>query len=194
MEAEQAMFSRSFVVLLLTLVLSPAWADILIGRVVSVADGDTITVLDDSKTQHKIRLAGIDAPERKQPFGQRSKELLSDLVFGKTVQVETEKADRYGRQVGKVLIDGRDANLAIIAAGLAWHYKKYQKEQAASDRLLYASAERMRERGVLAFGESGSSSAMGLETRGKIGEASGNTTSRTGSPRVFGIRTAGAVG
>jgi endonuclease YncB( thermonuclease family) len=141
LEAGQEMFYRSVGVLLLTLVLSPAWADLLVGKVVSVADGDTITVLDDSKTQHKIRLAGIDAPEWKQPFGRRSKELLSDFVFGKTVQVEIDKTDRFGRQVGKGLIAGCDANLAIIAAGLAWHYKKYQKEQSASDRLLYASAE-----------------------------------------------------
>ncbi|WP_291010815.1 thermonuclease family protein [Hydrogenophaga sp.] len=88
---------------LLLVALSPAWAGVLVGKVVAVADGDTITVLDESKLQHKIRLVGIDAPERKQPFGQRSKELLSDLVFGKTVQVDTEKVDRYGRQIGKVL-------------------------------------------------------------------------------------------
>lgn len=119
----------------------PAWAEVLVGKAVAVADGDTITVLDESKVQHKIRLAGIDAPERKQPFGQRAKEQLSDLVFGKTVQVETEKTDRYGRHVGKVLIEGRDANLAMVAAGLAWHYKRYQAEQPAADRLLYASAE-----------------------------------------------------
>lgn len=126
---------------LLLVALSPAWAGVLVGKVVAVADGDTITVLDESKIQHKIRLAGIDAPERKQAFGQRAKEQLSDLVFGKTVQVETEKVDRYGRQIGKVLIDGRDANLVMVTYGMAWHYKKYQTEQASSDRLLYSSAE-----------------------------------------------------
>ena len=135
------MLYRLIRALLLALVMTPTWADILAGKVVAVADGDTITVLDDSKVQHKIRLAGIDAPERKQPFGQRAKEQLSNLVFGKSVQVVTEKVDRYGRQIGKVLIDGRDANLAMVSAGMAWHYKKYQSEQAASDRLLYASAE-----------------------------------------------------
>ncbi len=135
------MIYRSFGALLLALVLSPAWAEVLVGKVVALADGDTITVLDGSKVQHKIRLAGIDAPERKQPFGQRAKEQLSHLVFGKTVHVETEKIDRYGRQIGKVLIDGRDANLAMVTAGLAWHYKSYQAEQSSADRLLYASAE-----------------------------------------------------
>ncbi len=76
-------------------------AETIIGRVVGVADGDTITVLDANKVQHKIRLSGIDAPEKKQPFGNRSKESLSGLAFDKTVDVETSKRDRYGRQVGQ---------------------------------------------------------------------------------------------
>jgi endonuclease YncB( thermonuclease family) len=114
-----SMKTRLFGAFLLVVALSPAWAGVLAGKVVAVADGNTITVLDKSKIQHKIRLAGIDAPERGQPFGQRSKELLSDLVFGKNVHVYMEKVDRYGRQVGKILIAGRDANLAIVAAGLA---------------------------------------------------------------------------
>ncbi len=99
-----------------------------------VADGDTITVLDTDKVQHKIRLAGIDAPEKKQPFGNRSKESLSDLVFSKTVTVDTGKTDRYGREVGKVLIDGIDANLVQVQRGFAWHYKAYEREQPAVDR------------------------------------------------------------
>lgn len=114
----------------------------LVGQVVGVTDGDTITVLDDQHIQHKIRLAGIDAPEKAQAFGQRSKEHLASLVFGRRVLIEAEKQDRYKRTVGKVVIDGRDANLAMVVAGLAWHYKKYQGEQSSSDRLLYSDAER----------------------------------------------------
>ena len=72
------------------------------GKVVGVSDGDTITVLDASKTQFKIRLEGIDAPEKAQPFGQKSKEHLSDLVFGRQVTVESNKTDKYDRTVGKV--------------------------------------------------------------------------------------------
>lgn len=135
------MVRRLLLVFLCALVMSPAWADILIGKVVGVADGDTVTVLDDSRTQHKIRLSGIDTPERNQPSGRRAKEKLAGLVFGKTVVVEIDKVDRYGRNIGKVVIDGRDANLAMITAGLAWHYKKYQTEQSASDRRLYSRAE-----------------------------------------------------
>jgi endonuclease YncB( thermonuclease family) len=99
------------------------------------------TVLDSTKTQHKIRLAGIDAPEKKQAFGQRSKESLSDLVFNREVQVETTKRDRYGREIGKVQVDGLDANLEQIKRGMAWHYKAYQREQSVLDRQSYAEAE-----------------------------------------------------
>lgn len=106
-----------------------------------VADGDTVTVLDADKVQHKIRLSGIDAPEKKQPFGQRSKESLSDLVFNKNVMVDTNKKDRYGREVGKVLVNGMDANLEQVTRGFAWHYKAYEREQSANDRELYDYAE-----------------------------------------------------
>ena len=81
---------------------------ILQGKVVSVADGDTITVLDAEKTQHKIRLQGIDAPEKAQAFGAKSKQALYEMVHGKTVQVSFEKSDKYGRILGKVLLDGQD--------------------------------------------------------------------------------------
>ena len=120
---------------------SSVHAEILTGKIVGISNGDTVTLLDANQRQNKIRLTGIDALERKMPFGQRSKEHLSDLIFNKDVQVETEKLDRYGRALGKILLDRNDINLAMINAGLAWHYKKYQHEQSGSDRLLYAHAE-----------------------------------------------------
>jgi endonuclease YncB( thermonuclease family) len=120
---------------------TPAIAEILARRIVGVSDGDTVTLLDTQKRQYKIRLSGIDAPEKKMPFGQRAKEHLSDLVFDKLVQIETEKLDRYGRTLGKIVFNNRDVNLAMIQAGFAWHYKKYQNEQSASDRVLYAHTE-----------------------------------------------------
>lgn len=125
----------------LALVITAAQAEQVQGRVVGVTDGDTVTVLDDHKVQHKIRLAGIDAPEKGMPYGQRSKQYLSDLVFGKTVTLEGDKVDRYGRTVAKVILNGRDVNLAQIAAGMAWHYKKYDREQTANDRMLYGAEE-----------------------------------------------------
>ena len=116
------------------------------GRVVGVADGDTITVLDNSNTQYKIRLAGIDAPEKKQPFGNVSKKSLSDLVYGKQVSVDYNKQDRYGRTVGKVIVDGTDVNLEQVKRGLAWFYKKYQNEQPLEDRLDYLHAQESAEK------------------------------------------------
>lgn len=129
-------------ILLLGLLLSTmAAAETYIGRVVGVTDGDTVTVLDSTNTQHKVRLAGIDAPEKKQAFGQVSKQHLASLVFDKTVTIETTKRDRYQREIGKVVVVGCDANLKQLEAGLAWHYKQYAGEQSPADRQSYAAAE-----------------------------------------------------
>ena len=119
-----------------------AWAAELQGRVVKVADGDTITVLDGQRQQHVIRLAGIDAPEKSQPYGQKSKAHLSQAVFGQTVTVTFDKRDRYGRIVGQVRVLGEDANLRQLQAGGAWHYKQYQSEQTPDQRSVYDAAER----------------------------------------------------
>ena len=118
-----------------------AFSEILEGRVVAVADGDTITVLDDVRTQHKIRLAGIDAPESKQAFRHVSKQSLTEQVAGKNVEVDWDKVDRYGRKVGKVLLDSQDVNLEQMKRGMAWHYKAYEREQSVIDRKVYADAE-----------------------------------------------------
>lgn len=106
-----------FLALALYLSLGVTFADTIAGKVVGVTDGDTVTVLDATKTQHKIRLSGIDAPEKAQPFGQRSKENLSNFLFGKQVVVDAGKTDRYGRSVGKVFVGGVDANLEQVSAG-----------------------------------------------------------------------------
>ncbi len=94
-------------------------ADTLTGKVVKITDGDTLVILDSDLTQHKIRLTGIDAPESNQPFGQRSKEALSDLVAGQQGEGDWHKRDRYQRIVGKVIAQGRDINLAQVRAGMA---------------------------------------------------------------------------
>jgi endonuclease YncB( thermonuclease family) len=118
-----------------------AVANTLQGRVVGVSDGDTVTVLDADNKPHKIRLSGIDAPEKEQAYGQKSKESLSELVFGKSVDVEWRKQDRYGRTVGKIMLGGVDICLEQLKRGMAWHYKQYQQEQTAQDRLIYAESE-----------------------------------------------------
>lgn len=127
----------TFAVLSLPLLLAQAFE----ARVVGVSDGDTITVLDVNKSQYKIRVAGIDAPEKSQDFGNRSKEHLSDLVYGKTVNLPEAKIDKYGRTVSRVLVGNMDAGLEQIKAGMAWHYKKYEIEQNAEDRASYSAAE-----------------------------------------------------
>ena len=110
-------------------------------KVVKVTDGDTVHVLDQSTVKHKIRLGGIDAPEKKQAFGKKSTQNLASLVAGKQVEVEYDKRDRYGRIIGKLIKDGKDINLLQIKHGYAWHYKYYQKDQTRLDRDLYSSAE-----------------------------------------------------
>lgn len=111
------------------------------GRVVGVTDGDTITLLAPGNVQEKIRLSGIDAPEKGQPYGDAAKRNLSGLVIDKEVVVDWHKRDRYGRVVGVVRVDGRDVGLCQVKAGLAWHFKRYQNEQSLDDRLAYLHAE-----------------------------------------------------
>lgn len=131
---------RLFFVVLLSL--SPlSWADTISGRVVGISDGDTIVVLDTKNKQHKIRLSGIDAPEKRQAFGTKSKEALSADIFDKEIEVEFTKCDKYGRIIGKVILDYNDMNIRQIERGLAWHYKEYMAEQDAEDREMYEMAE-----------------------------------------------------
>ncbi len=105
---------------------SAAAASSLTGRVVAVADGDTLTVLDAANQQHRIRLAEIDAPEKRQAFGQRAKQSLSNLCYGKSAVVSVATQDRYGRSVGRVSCDGVDTNLEQVKRGLAWAYRQYR--------------------------------------------------------------------
>ncbi len=103
------------------------------GRVVGVSDGDTITVLHNGKGE-RIRLHGIDCPEKRQAFGNRAKQFTSNLVFAKTVTVQVMDRDRYGRTVGVVLLpDGRSLNHELVSAGLAWMYRRYTNDQSLSD-------------------------------------------------------------
>lgn len=132
---------RTTLLLAIALLALPGHAELISGRVVRVTDGDTIVVLDADKVQHKIRLAGIDAPEKSQAFGQRSRESMAELVANRTVIVDTKKRDHHGRQIGKVLVNGQDINVEQIRRGLAWFYRQYQRELSAADRQIYDRAE-----------------------------------------------------
>ncbi len=135
-----------FALLMLLAFTSSAFGQDIHGKVIAVADGDTVTVLDSESRTHKIRLAGIDAPEKSQAFGQASKQALSNRVYGKTVVIDWNKRDRYGRIIGKIIRDSQDVNLEQIKLGMAWHYKKYENEQDVEDRSLYGQAEYIAQR------------------------------------------------
>lgn len=104
---------------------SGALAADLAGRVVAVADGDTLTLLDSQHRQHKIRLADIDAPEKKQSFGTRSRQSLAELCFRKPAIVTVSGKDRYGREIGTVNCAGLDANAEQVRRGMAWVFVRY---------------------------------------------------------------------
>jgi endonuclease YncB( thermonuclease family) len=112
-------------------------------RVVGITDGDTLTVVDEQKRQHTIRLAEIDAPERGQPWGDRAKQALSAFVFGKTISVQQTDTDRYGRVVGRLFSDGRDVNRAMVAVGAAWAFRRYLTDTSLIEVEARAKRERI---------------------------------------------------
>ena len=128
--------------LLLLFTLS-AHAETLEGKVIMIADGDTLTILTSSSQQIKVRLAGIDTPERKQPFGNRAKQTLANLAFQKQAFVEVETKDRYGRTVGVVFVDGQNVNAELVRLGIAWVYRKYNKDMALYELESRAKKERL---------------------------------------------------
>ncbi len=108
--------------------------EIIMGKVVSIADGDTLTILDANHQQHRIRFAQIDAPETyhgkdkpAQPFGERSKQSLADMAFGKEARAECVQTDRYGRSVCTIIVGGVDANLEQVRRGMAMVYRQYAR-------------------------------------------------------------------
>ena len=103
----------------------PATATTITGRVISIADGDTFTIVDAAMKQTRTRLAEIDAPEKAQPYGQKSRWHLSKLVFGKSVNVRVVTIDRYGRTVGRVFQGMTDVNGEMVRSGAAWAYRRY---------------------------------------------------------------------
>ena len=107
-------------------------------QVVGIADGDTLTALSASRERIKCRLYGIDAPEKKQAFGQASKLSLSELSFGRTAYFDVVGRDRYGRAICKIAVAGVDVNKEQIARGMAWMYRRYASDRSYSDAELKA--------------------------------------------------------
>lgn len=134
--------TRGLVGVALLLLALPCLAETFVGRVVGVVDGDTLTIRSmDDGIQYRVRLIGIDAPERKQPFGNVSKRHLSETAYGAFVKVEYDKLDRYGRVLAYVSNGKQDVGLEQIKAGMAWHFKRYGRDQRKAEFDRYASAE-----------------------------------------------------
>ena len=103
---------------------------VITGKVVRVADGDTLTVLGEGNVQYKIRLSAIDAPEKKQPFGTRAKQALSEMTMSKNITVKVLNKDKYGRYLGLISTDEiPDVNGAMLEKGMAWHYAYFDKTE-----------------------------------------------------------------
>lgn len=112
-------------------------------RVVKIADGDTLTALSESRRQLKCRLYGIDAPEKRQAFGQASKISLAQLTFGRSAQIDIVGRDRYGRAICRIAVAGVDVNKEQIARGMAWMYRQYADDRSYSDAESVAQARRV---------------------------------------------------
>lgn len=107
--------------------------------VIGIADGDTLTALCNNHEQVKIRLAEIDAPEKAQPFGQRSKQSLAEMCFNKSADIHVQTTDRYHRSVARVICNGVDANVEQVKRGMVWVYDQYVR-----DRMFYILQEEAR--------------------------------------------------
>jgi endonuclease YncB( thermonuclease family) len=124
---------RLFFALALLLLPCLLQAGELTGHVVAISDGDTFTLLTNNQKQIKIRLAEIDTPESKQPYGSKAKQVLASLIFDKIVNVNAKTIDKYGRTVGRVYVGKTDVNAEMVRQGAAWVYRQY-----ASDQNLFA--------------------------------------------------------
>ena len=143
-----SMFRRfPLLVLLLT---SSAFGGEISGKVIGIADGDTFTLLTTDKQQVKIRLAEIDAPESGQPYGNESKQALSDLIFGKDVRVVEQTTDRYGRTVGRPYVGDLDVSAEMVRMGAAWAYRDYLKDKRL---LILEGRAKTNKRGVWGLSE-----------------------------------------
>ena len=139
-------FTNAFVIIF-TLNINSLRADFT-AKVQRVVDGDTVHVIDKAGKKFKVRLTGIDAPEKNQPYGLAATYKLTEILINKLVLLKSKPnngkpytIDRYKRVLAKIILDGRDINLSQVLRGYAWHFKRYQKQQSPSDRELYSEAE-----------------------------------------------------
>lgn len=128
--------------LVLLLTFTQVSAETLFGRIVGISDGDTLTLLDAEHIPQKIRLAGIDAPEKRQDFGEKSKSHLSALAYKRQAKADCRKIDRYRRRVCVIYVNGRDVGREQIEAGMAWWYQQYASPLNQKNRTGYGGTDR----------------------------------------------------
>jgi len=128
---------------LLLLICETSVAQTLTGRVVGITDGDTFRLLTSDSKELKIRVAEIDAPERGQPYRDRSRQALSGLIFKKYISVEVQVVDRYGRYVGRPFVEDNDISAEMIRIGAAWVYRRYSKDDALFELERIARADKV---------------------------------------------------
>ncbi len=116
-------------------------ANVLVGEVRTVHDGDTITIVDPTRAWHRVRLLGIDAPERGQEYTRASRDHLVTVLAGSTVSVEWRRRDSRGRILGRVLVDGQDAGLVQVKAGMAWYDGRHARELGVQLHQRYVAAQ-----------------------------------------------------
>jgi micrococcal nuclease len=113
------------------------------GNVVRILDGDTVEILDQQKTTIRVRLANIDAPEKKQAFGEVARQALAKMAYRQDVQVTDRGGDRYGRRIGVLTVNGKELNSAMVAQGMAWVYARYNTDPSLPGIEQKARAEKV---------------------------------------------------
>lgn len=121
------MYKRLYITLFFFSFICLCWSEDFSGKCVAVIDGDTVDVMHNGKAE-RIRLEGIDAPEKSQAFGQKAKQIASSIVYGKDVAIQDKGKDKYGRTIGIVVIGNYTLNATMVRSGFAWHYKQYSKD------------------------------------------------------------------
>ena len=134
--------SRRLALSVILVLAANASAATITGRVTAVSDGDSFILVDAQRRSIRVRIQGVDAPERRQGFSYASKQSLSKMIYRRDVVVNVDKADQYGRVVGTVMVEGRDAGLEQIRAGFAWFYTHYANEMPPVVRTVYIAAQR----------------------------------------------------
>ena len=141
-------FLTAFQILsILIFLLAPSASFAWTGNVVGIADGDTITVIHNGRGE-KIRLHGIDTPEKGQAFGNKAKAVTGSMLRGRVVEITLVTTDRYGRTVAQVHVDGQSLNESLVRSGYAWVYRKYCKEAFCADWLALEESARNHKKGM----------------------------------------------